>query len=232
MKNILGGVLIALLYIVGIGLFLSGLVHSFKKHGAADGCVGVAFFPWALYRGIELYWHDDYADVDWEKRLETDTRSCIYFLQRSAALEGNQYEIGEDLEKFRKKIKKYPSEKFQNLKTTSRGFANLINSINMDILTALDNAVLSGYFKIELSEKTNRLEKSLSNKYLQEDIESAKKVLNELPEREIDTNTLTEIKGSFIVALEKQHRELNRVFEYIFDEQLDFVENTGKYENL
>ena len=40
------------------------------------------------------------------------------------------------------------------------------------------------------------------------------------------------MKGSFLVALEKQNRELNRVFEYIFDEQLDFVENAGKYEKL
>jgi hypothetical protein len=54
MKELVTSILTILIYISSILNYGLGLVHSFKKHGIADGIIGAIAFPWAIYRGAEF----------------------------------------------------------------------------------------------------------------------------------------------------------------------------------
>ena len=62
MKDIITSILTFVLYISLFADYGLGIYHSFKKHGVADGLIGTVAFPWAMYRGVEYWWHDDYGD--------------------------------------------------------------------------------------------------------------------------------------------------------------------------
>ena len=116
MKETLGTILVILIWVSGFADYGLGVFHSFDKHGVIDGYVGTALFPWAMYRGIEFWWHDDYAGVNWDQRLKTDMKSCVYFFEESNKDANNKYQLNEDLEKFSTKIRSYPKDKKQYLK--------------------------------------------------------------------------------------------------------------------
>jgi hypothetical protein len=45
MKESITSILTALIYIASFGDYGIGVVHSFKKHGIADGLIGTVLFP-------------------------------------------------------------------------------------------------------------------------------------------------------------------------------------------
>lgn len=88
-----------------------GVYHAFNKHDT--GAIALFFPPYAWYLAIEgVGWHDDFSGVDWEKRSLHDQRAISVFLMASINPDaGNILEVQEQIEKFSKKIAKYPPEK-------------------------------------------------------------------------------------------------------------------------
>lgn len=231
MKEKFTSLLIVILWLAGIADYGIGLVHSFKKHGTVDGVVGFIAFPWAIYRGVECLWHDDYKDVNWDKRLESDLRSCIYFLESSSNKDANQFQLNEDLETFSLKLKDYPKEKKQFLMDGSRKYTQYGVSLSNDLINSIDKYYSTGNFNIAISEKTIKIENELKAFKLDEDIKLARKGFTELNAQFQDKFQHDSISENFGEArtvytntlkllLEKQTTFFKKTFKNIFDEDL------------
>ena len=231
MKDTLTSLLLGLLYIIGIGDYGIGVVHSFNKHGIGDGIIGMVAFPWAMYRGVEYWWHDDYADVDWDKRLKTDMLNSVYFINEGNNSEANQFQLNEDIEKFSSKIKDYPSEKKQFLIDGTRKYIQYSQSMAKDMMNSFNKYFTTENFDIVFSAKTKALEKDLTDYKLQEDIAIAKKGIEEINNQmkeniskdtvDVDFEKMkSDYESSFKLLLEKQEFDFKRIFKALFDEEL------------
>lgn len=111
------GLFLGLLFLY---LEVGGIVHSVRKHSFGDTFISVTIPPWAWYRSVEMWWHDDLADVNWDERLSTDTKNCyylFYFYNSEHVIKAN-----EEIESFRNKIKNYPKDKIEHLKTFCKNY--------------------------------------------------------------------------------------------------------------
>lgn len=207
-----------------------GIVHSVKKHSTGDNIASIVIPPWAWFRSIEMWWHDDYANVDWDKRLTNDMQTCIYFISQANNPEINKFELNENLEKFSNKINKYPKDKLDFLLNGSRNYIEFTNSLSVDFMDAMKLYYVSGDFEWKYSEKSKLLEKSLSKYKLEEDITLAKKTLNELvkklkenlPEDELSFNNeqIDNLVANGKLKLEVQQKENKRIFKSLFNQEL------------
>lgn len=57
--RVISGLLTFLLYVAFTWGELGGIVHAFTHHGTGDGFAAVFVPPWAWYRSIEFFWHQD-----------------------------------------------------------------------------------------------------------------------------------------------------------------------------
>jgi|GEM_PF-3377209 len=222
------GLIIPLFFIYGE---IFGIIHSVKHHSIKDVVATVFLPPWAWYRSIEMYWHDDYANVDWDKRLNADLRSCVYFLTEGSYKEANQFELNENIEEFTSKIKGYPKEKRKYLLDGSRQYISYSLLATKDIAPLMDEYYDTGKFSVSFSSETNKVKADLITTYkLQDLIEPLEKALNELAKqmssKSIDNLTATdkeEIKTKFHsqmnLALSKVDTDMKRIFKNIFNEE-------------
>jgi hypothetical protein len=230
MKEIMSSILTVLLYISLFADYGLGVVHSFKKHGVADGIIGTALFPWAMYRGIEFWWHDDYANVNWDKRLTNDVQTCIYFISSSNDENADKYQINENLEKFSDKIKNYPEDKKRFLHDATKNYILFSNSITKDIFNSLSKYKTTGDYNLIESSETLKLERELSNFKLKEEIDLYKKGFEELNKKMksnlsndttlIDFDRIKEMETSMNYKVEIQQKEFRRIFKTLFNEDL------------
>jgi hypothetical protein len=158
MKDTIISISITILYILGFLDYGVGLVHSFNKHGMGDVFLGTIVFPWAMYRGIEFCWHDDYSDIDWNVRLTNNMQTCVYFIKSVSDENLNKYELNENLEKFSKKIKDYPNEKKQFLIDGTKNYIQYSLSICNDCLVSLEEYKKNGNFNLTKSIATKKIE--------------------------------------------------------------------------
>lgn len=226
MKEVFKSIFTIIFYLASFADYGLGLVHSFKKHGVADGLIGAIAFPWALYRGAEYWWHDDFDGVNWEKRLSSDIKTCVYFVGQPVS---NQYQLNEDIEKFTEKINSYPVGKKQYLEYGTKNFISYINSINNDFKRAFSDYKTKGVFQITQSEATQKIEQDLSKYQLSEEIKSInqgigqlnKKLQNELPalNSDSDTSKIKELENSILTQFEYQNKEHKRIFKSLFNSE-------------
>ena len=230
MKEAITSILTFLLYISLFADYGLGVVHSFKKHGVADGLIGTALFPWAMYRGVEFWWHDDYGNVNWDKRLSNDMQTCVYFIALVNNKSADKYQINENLEKFSEKIKDYPSDKRQYLLDGTKKYILYSNSLNSDFLTSLNDYKNNGNFNLITSDATKKLETELSNFKLKEDIEVSLKGIEELNKQIqdnfpsdttlIDYEKIKDMETTMNLTMEIQQKEFRRIFKSLFNEEL------------
>lgn len=230
MKDKSSGILSFLIFIICIGDYGIGVVHSFKKHGVADGLIGVVAFPWAMYRGIEFWWHDDHADVNWDKRLPNDMQTCIYFLLQTSNEDVNILELNEDLERFAAQVNKYPADKKQFLMDGTRKYIEYGNSVQNDFVASLNEYLVGGNFEWITSQQTAQLENDFKTFKLEEDIELIKKGFDEVKKEiiksltvdsaEIDDDSIKDFEARMNLLMEIQQKAFRRIFTNIFDEEL------------
>jgi hypothetical protein len=230
MKNTIASILFGIFYISLFADYGLGVVHSFKKHGVADGLIGVLIFPWSMYRGVEYWWHDDNNNINWEKRLTNDMQTCIYFVALVNDKSADKYQLNENLEKFSEKIKDYPTDKRQYILDGTKKYILYSQSITNDFLNSLNNYKKNGNFNLTTSNKTIKLETELSNYKLKEDIEISKKSIIELNKQmqdnmpndiaSIDYNKIKDIETEINLSMELQQKEYRRIFKSIFNEEL------------
>ncbi len=230
MKDFISLILPLTLYISLFGGYGLGIYHSFKKHGVADGLIGTVIFPWAIYRGAEYWWHDDYGNVNWDKRLGNDMQTCVYFIMLVNDKNADKYQINENLEKFSEKIKDYPADKRQYLIDGTKKYIQYSNSMTHDFLTSFNDYKKNGNFNFTIGDSTKKLETDLSNFKLKEDIALFKKGIEALNKQMqdnlpsdtsyIDYEKIKDLETSMNLSIELQHKELKRVFKSIFNEEL------------
>lgn len=230
MKDAISSILFGLFYLSLFADYGIGVVHSFKKHGIADGLIGTVIFPWAMYRGVEFWWHDDYGNVNWDKRLTNDMQTCVYFVALVNDKTADKYQINENLEKFSEKIKDYPADKRQYLLDGTKKYILYSNSLSSDFLTSLNDYKTNGNFNWTTSATTQKLETELANFKLKEDIDVSKKWIEELSKQmqknlpsdtaSIDYDKIKDIETTMNLSIELQQKEFRRIFKSLFNEEL------------
>jgi len=230
MKDIISSILTFVIYISLIGDYGLGLYHSFNKHGVGDGILGAIVFPFAMYRGIEFWWHDDYGNVNWDKRLTSDLQTCVYFITSVGDKTSDKYKINENLEKFSEKIKKYPADKRQYLLDGTKKYILYYNSLGNDFWTTLNEYKKNGNFNLTTSDATKKLVNDLSNFNLKEEIavskngieEVNKQMQNNLPSdtSSIDYDKIKDMETSMKLVMELEQKEYKRIFKSLFNEEL------------
>jgi hypothetical protein len=230
MKDIFTSIFAFILYISSIGAYGLGIFHSFKKHGIKDGLIGAVLFPYAMYRGVEFWWHDDYSNVNWDKRLTNDMQSCVYFVSSVNDNTVDKYQLNENLEKFSEKINDYPADKRQYLLNGTKKYILYSNSLYSDFLTSFNDYKKNGNFNWSISVKTKKLEIELANFKLKDDIDLTKKGIEEICKRmtnklpsdtsSIDFYKIKDIETAMNLYIEFQQKELRKIFKSLFNEEL------------
>lgn len=230
MKNIITSILT---FLIAISLFADygiGVVHSFKKHGVADGFVGTVLFPWAMYRGVEFWWHDDFENVNWDKRLSNDIQTCIYFIAITNDKSADKFQINENIEKFSEKIKDYPKDKRQYLIDGTKNYILYSYSLTNDFLNSLSEYKKNGNFNLTSSDESIKLETELLNFKLDEDIKLCKKGIVELNNQMkenlpsdktlIDHERIKDIETTMNIEMEIRIKEIRSIYKSLFNEEL------------
>lgn len=185
-----------LIIIFCFGLIINygiGVYHSFNKHGISDGITGVVLFPWAINRGIEFWWHKDYTNEDSEKKFDNEMQACIYFIISADDMKTNSDQINKELIDFSEKMKNYPEDKKEYLKTGTKIFILYSNSIYTDFVNSLNDYKTTGSFKVNYSPETKSIENELSKYNLDNDIELPRKridILNKQMSEKLSSNSM------------------------------------------
>lgn len=230
MRNFFTGLGQLLFYLIFFGTLVTGVYHAFKKHGALDGIVSIAIFPWGLYRGAEFWWHDDYKNVNWDKRLASDLQTSIYFITVNQDKDADKYKNNEDMEKFSNKISKYPEEKKNYLAEGTKLFINYSMSITDDFSNNIEGYKNGNNVNINSSTNTKNLEEKLIKYDLKEEVEIIRSSIEKLNKNlqdnlyvndRIDEKDLDEIISNISLSLKMQEKEYKRTYKTIFDKELD-----------
>ncbi len=92
-----------------------------------------------VWHKITNLWEDEYANVDWDKRLEGDVEICMNLLNPETKL-SDTYKYNRDIEQFSKEISKYPKDKLDYLKGACRYTIKYTVSVSNDLLNSFEIA--------------------------------------------------------------------------------------------
>lgn len=159
MKSIANNLLSVLFGLVFIWAEFGGIYHSYSKHN--DVLLAIFIPPVAWYRSVEFFWHDDYRGVDWDKKLQNDSQSCVYFLNQYNEEGANIYQLNKDLEKFSSQIHKYPDDKIEYLKTGSRIYIEWTALYLQSLILSYENYFKNGKFDFLKNDNILQLEQRL-----------------------------------------------------------------------
>lgn len=88
--------------------YVAGTIHSCNKH--PNDSKAETFTPFAIYRGIEMFWHDDFPGVDWKQKVSDDVSISIQLLS-AVKQPGTMAEANQQLDQLATQIQTYPAEK-------------------------------------------------------------------------------------------------------------------------
>ena len=125
-------------YILFFGFTIFGFWHVSKKHSAHEMNVCEWAFPVATYHGLEFFWHDDFAGVDWKGRNERDFKMITYFYIRYKG-DSAKYQLTKDIEEFSNDINKYPADKLNYLKSGAKEYILMTSQLEIDITKYCQN---------------------------------------------------------------------------------------------
>jgi len=228
-KDFLIGAMYVLLYGLIIYGEIFGIAHSAKKHNTGDITLSILVPPWAWWRSVEMWWHNDFANVDWSKRLNNDIQTCVYFLNQGIDSAANKFQLNKDLEEFSNKIKSYPDEKLTFLKDGTRNFIDYSVAIAEDIKSSFKKFALTGEFIWQQSDNSLYLEEKLDDYYLTNDIEYFKKAMNDyvnhfkesIEESYLMNNeAINNALSTMDLTLEAQKNGYRQVYKNLFNEEL------------
>lgn len=94
--------------VVLVWLQFGGIYHSATKHSSSDLVLTILIPPYSWYRSIEFFWHDDFAGIDWDKRLENDFKVAVE-ISKNTCNDINHLSTNNNKIYLHKRIKSYPS---------------------------------------------------------------------------------------------------------------------------
>jgi len=184
-----------LFYILIVYGEIVGIYHSFDKHGAIEGFISIGAPPWAWYRSAEIWWHDDFAGINWVDRLKTDTKNCLIMLTEYGY--DNSVRINEEIENAKNKYSKYPKDKLLYIKNFCREYVSFYELTNKDSKQFITDFLNTGNFKFVKSKETLLIENQLK-KYHIEDLDIALQQADSLLAKYKDV--LQNVKNQYDVA--------------------------------
>lgn len=204
-----------------------GVYHSYDKHNS--GFFAFVFPPYAWYMTIEsIGWHDDYADVDWNMRLDHDVSTAILFIAvPEKEVQANIVDFKQSMEKFTARIKQYPKDKLDYIKDASEIYYLLSESAMNDFSNEMINAITErrnvSFSKSDATEAyENSLSKYKGTEQVLQDSDQAYKMLEVMfPEQKLaninDENAQSLIQMLSVVAETERNRK-RKIFKDIFGE--------------
>lgn len=108
MKNSLTSIGLTILPVVFAFFYISGVIHSCNKHSDSDM---IRYSPIAVYRGVEMFWHDDFRGVDWDQKLKSDAFVLFQFMTTTYPSEVAET-FSNELDNFGEKVRKYPKKNY------------------------------------------------------------------------------------------------------------------------
>lgn len=156
--------LIPVCWILGIGLTILGYWHVNKKHSDRELSICEWMFPVATYHGLEYFWHDDFAGVDWNARNQRDMKMISYFLLRYKS-DSAKYQLTKDMDEFSTDITKYPKEQILYLKEGTKAYVNLSILMIKDIKRYSVNYFKGDTSAFIYSDSTNNIIIKLKKEY-------------------------------------------------------------------
>lgn len=225
MKKVLEGIFGISMYLFITGLsviYILGISHCFKKHSTMEGVVSIVAFPFGIYRGIEFFWHNDFDDVDWNKKLKNDTETSIYFLHEINNENFNQYDFNKDVEEFSNKIKKYPEDKREILIKNVKQYIGFLILIEKDIKNYIDT-YKGGRCNLKFSNRTQKqlfkIEQNIYfSKYAVSNLKKGNENFNKsFKSIELNNHNLNLIK----LSISNNNKNMQTIFYNIFNERYD-----------
>ena len=135
--------MLAVIVIVGGNFY--GIYHSFKKHSSGSGYAAMAIPPYAWYMALETLWHDDYAGVRWDARLENDVRAIAVLIGSSTKLDPSKVvDHGKAVEQLRDQITPYPKEKLTYLQHFGSLYLQYLSSFGENVIEGIELAMIEG----------------------------------------------------------------------------------------
>lgn len=181
MKRTITEIGTAALWIGFAFLYVSGCIHSKNKH-SDDGDI-LRYSPYSVYRGLEMFWHDDFKGVDWDERIKNDVATSLSLLN---GLE-RTYDIvntKEQLDILQKRFSNYPKDKLKMIASGVREALNFSKLWMTDLKAFLGTGPTDTVFT--LSPETNRIFEHLKDIFGRE------------------TNQFTDMVDSMVLAVKKQ----------------------------
>lgn len=125
-----------------------------KKHHEG----GLAWWlpPWGFYRGIEQFWHNDYAGTNWKEKINSDTKVVFYLIYSGVQKDRDELKYQKDVEQFRVNINNYPKGKIVILKRNASTYIAFLSSLDEDFINMISGDTIF-YKKDFMSIKTNKL---------------------------------------------------------------------------
>lgn len=213
-------VLFELFLLALLGLDILGIVHSFKKHDGVDSFTSIICPPWALYRGVESFWHDkreeklmiqEIEEYDKYDEGEDDLGKCtkiITDLMGSYQVgEIDQDELSKKVDGLREVFKGFSPSMVMEIENNSRKYAEYIRRLFEDILHSYESS--EGDFSFTASEQTVELEAYLTKEKIKvrqlreqtvRDFGKAYEMLEDAGQKELAIDKMREVISSVKVG--------------------------------
>lgn len=159
MKEKLGNITGLLIGLALSVIYIMGGIHSAKKHN--EGSLAWWMPLWGVYRGIEQFWHDDYANTNWNEKINSDTKIIFYIIYSGIQKDRDELKYQKDVNQFRRQIDSYPKKKILILKKNASTYIAFLHSLDEDFANMLSGDTLF-YKKNFMSNRTNRLMDSVA----------------------------------------------------------------------
>lgn len=132
-----------------------GIYHSYDKHKTADVLLSVIVFPFGMYRGAELFWHND--GKDWDKKLSDDVSGLIFIYNEITIDNRNKIQINNDIELLQSRIQEYPKDKLDVLINANNQILKYLDLFEIDMYSHFSNIIVNSNtdFKYKDSDSTN-----------------------------------------------------------------------------
>lgn len=142
-----------------VGVYILGFYHSCTKH-KDEAYIENPFLT--LYRGIEIFWHDDFADVNWDIRLSNDYECAVTLINQYSDEIKDIGVFNRNLEELIIRIKKYPIDKFEKIKEFIRLYIRYSYSLANDIFEVMNEYIKSGIYINKESIKTKEIKSKMA----------------------------------------------------------------------
>jgi len=202
---------------------IAGIYHSSNKH-PDDGSMAYYIPPFGWYRAIELWWHDDFADVDWKKRIDIDKKAIYYYLSNPI----NQTLHPQEYEALCKRIQSYPEKQKNYLKNFAKYNIEFDNSVKLDMISYIkENKIIRTQERM-ISNKTKNLQEKVKYYFTREEynefqkgIEKGWKALDEVLEN-YPSLDYEKFEANLEENVKKDLSSSKQVFKDVFNKSLSF----------